>query len=31
MSSRGWDGDPKVLGGPHEGRGAVGQGWPGPG
>ena len=26
MSSRRWDGDHEVLGGPHEGRGAVGQG-----
>ena len=31
MSSRGRDGDPEVLGGPQEGRGAVGKGWSGPG
>ena len=29
MSSQGWDGDPEVLGGPQEGRGAVGEGWSG--
>ena len=31
MSSRRWDGDHEVFGGPQEVRGAVGEGWSGPG
>ena len=32
MSSQGLgDSDPEVLGGPQEGRGAVGEGWSSPG
>ena len=31
MSSRRWDGNPQVFGGPQEVRGAVGEGWSDPG